>query len=154
MNCRELFHLAIVAVCQNFLVHFFFDIQFFFAAIILLCLQFDLLVLGVYADVSMYKDWIDEIMSTKTLPEYIYSPFPKPSKDSYFNAISNERQQGNNAERPKFMTLIALLLIAVIISSHSVHIWVFVRVSLCLKKMIRMIWMRIYWGKVKSITWL
>lgn len=82
------------------------------------------LILGVYADVSMYKDWIDEIMSAKTLPDYIYSPFPKPPKHSYLSGVftkgnDDNDQHGNNAERPKFMTPIAML-VAVIISVMSI----------------------------------
>lgn len=70
----------------------------------------------------MYEDWIDEIMSAKTLPEYIYSPFPKPPKQIHSNGIfinkTDDDQHGNHAERPKFMTSIAML-IAVIISMFS-----------------------------------
>lgn len=31
--------------------------------------------LGVYTDVSMYNEWINEVISNQTLPKYEYSPF-------------------------------------------------------------------------------
>lgn len=69
---------------------------------------------GVYADVSMYRDWIDEIMSAKKLPDYIYSPFPKPPKQSHLNKSFTDDQPGNSAERPKFRTSIAMLFAVII----------------------------------------
>lgn len=74
---------------------------------------------GVYADVSMYKDWIDEIMTSEKLPDYEHSPFPKPQKRK---PIENEKDvsdhHDNGADRPKFMTTIAISF-AVIISMIS-----------------------------------
>lgn len=63
--------------------------------------------LGVYADVSMYKNWIDEIMSAKKLPDYEHSPFPKPPP--------TDSKDNNGADQPKYMTTIEMLF-AVIIS--------------------------------------
>lgn len=55
---------------------------------------------GVYTDVSMYKEWIDEIMSSEKLPDYDFSPFPNPT----------ERIVGTgNSERLKNTALIILL---------------------------------------------
>lgn len=75
----------------------------------------------------MYKDWIDDIMSAKKLPDYEHSPFPKPPKRSFWSGIfvdayddgdDNDDQHGNSANRPTFMTTIAMLF-AVIISMIS-----------------------------------
>lgn len=71
---------------------------------------------GVYADVSMYKDWIDEIMTSKKLPEYEHSPFPKPPKGNHQSTtIGKEEDDGSNgADRPKFMTTIAITFAVII----------------------------------------
>lgn len=74
---------------------------------------------GVYADVSMYKDWIDKIMSSKKLPDYEHSPFPKPPQHNFFDGFFGKNDaNGNSADRPKFMNPIAILF-AVIISMVS-----------------------------------
>lgn len=65
---------------------------------------------GVYTDVSMYKEWIDEIMSSKKLPDYEFSPFPKPS-----NRISDkEGTNGNSATNSKSMALFVMLSLGLI----------------------------------------
>lgn len=93
---------------------------------------------GVYADVSMYKDWIDKIMTSKKLPDYEHSPFPKPPqppnalKPSKHNVIGKENEddeqidedvdndddQHGSADRPKLINTIAISF-AVIISMIS-----------------------------------
>lgn len=40
---------------------------------------------GIYSDVSIYNDWIDKTVSTKDLPDYEHSPFPKPRNFSDIN---------------------------------------------------------------------
>lgn len=50
----------------------------------------------------MYKEWIDEIMSTEELPDYEFSPFPKPSTRTEF-------ESGNAATMAKDTSLTVLL---------------------------------------------
>lgn len=68
------------------------------------------IILGIYSDVSMYKDWIDGILSTKELPDYEFSPFPKLTELVYEDAE-------NIAEKSSIAISIAILsLISTIVS--------------------------------------
>lgn len=58
---------------------------------------------GIYTDVSMYKDWIDMIMSNETLPDYEFSPFPRPF------LVRGTNGNGNIAAKPTFVAAIILL---------------------------------------------
>lgn len=49
----------------------------------------------------MYKDWIDGILSTKELPDYEFSPFPKPNELVYEDAE-------NIAKKPSIAISIAI----------------------------------------------
>jgi len=65
---------------------------------------------GIYSDVSMYKNWIDGILSTKELPDYEFSPFPKPNELVY-------EDEGNIANKPSIAISIAIIsVISTIIS--------------------------------------
>lgn len=60
---------------------------------------------GVYTDVSMYKEWIDEIMSSEKLPDYEFSPFPKPGS----RITDQDGTNGNDAINSKSITLLVML---------------------------------------------
>ncbi|XP_055301714.1 trypsin eta-like [Sitodiplosis mosellana] len=66
---------------------------------------------GIYSDVSMYKDWIDKILITKDLPEYEFSPFPKPH-------LVYEMNKGNSAATSSVTTAVAILSVILAILSH------------------------------------
>lgn len=53
----------------------------------------------------MYNDWINEILVTKELPDYEFSPFPKP------NGIVFEEDGGNSARvavAPNIVIIVAV----------------------------------------------
>lgn len=66
----------------------------------------------------MYKQWIDEIMSTEKLPEYEFSPFPKPTpKPAHRDEIIDEFGS-NVADKPTLMALIVTLLPVLIFKTY------------------------------------
>lgn len=53
---------------------------------------------GIYTDVSMYKDWINEVLSTERLPDYMYSPF---AQQLPFTNIDNDKTENNDGKTIK-----------------------------------------------------
>lgn len=74
----------------------------------------------------MFKEWIDGIVSSKKLPDYEFSPFPKPplridlvddSDEKHVeehNENHAEKYGGNGAEKTEIMTLAVTFLPVVI----------------------------------------
>lgn len=64
----------------------------------------------------MYKDWIDEIVTTEKLPEYQFSPFPKPNQIAY--EPIQEIDDTSSATKSNVTTIVTVLSVILTILSH------------------------------------
>lgn len=68
---------------------------------------------GVYSDISMYNEWINKIVATEVLPEYEFSPFPKP------HAITKVHEEDSQNKSERATTSITFAFISLILAIKS-----------------------------------